>query len=236
VKPAAKAALSAEGLRVRLGGSEILHGVDIEVAEGWIVGVLGPSGSGKTTLFRALSGELPLREGRVHLAGKDVTRLPLWARARAGLGYVPQTPSVLWDLSVAENIRTFASLCRTDPAQIGRITAELELESRLTLRASALSGGERRRLELLRALVASPTVLILDEPLSGLDPGLASRVCGILRARAEAGLAILLSDHRVREALAVCDHALLLADGRVELEADPREFADHPAVVRRYLG
>lgn len=231
-----KAALSADGLCVTLGRSEILRGVCVEVGEGQVVGVLGPSGSGKTTLFRALTGELRLREGRVLLHGKDVTALPLWARARAGLGYVPQTPSVLWDLSVADNIRTFAALSGARRADVDAMTVRLELDGRLSLRARALSGGERRRLELLRALVASPKVLVLDEPLAGLDPGLAARVCGILRERAERGLAILLSDHRVREALTVCDRALLLADGRVELAAGPDEFADHPAVVRHYLG
>ncbi len=230
------ALLRAEGLHASLGGAEILRGVDLELRAGEIVGLLGPSGAGKTTLFRVLVGELPPRAGRVWLGDRDVTRAPLWARARAGLGYVPQTPSVLVELDVADNLRTFERAARVARRPPAERAAALGLEGRLDVPAGELSGGERRRLEILRALVGEPRVLVLDEPLTGVDPAAAAQVGELLRARARAGSAIVLADHRIREALAMCDRALLLADGAVELDAPATRFADDPAVQRRYLG
>ncbi|HEY6560485.1 MAG TPA: ATP-binding cassette domain-containing protein [Polyangiaceae bacterium] len=228
--------LRAEALRVRRGSLEILRGVDLSVCAGRVLAVLGPSGAGKSTLFRTLVGDLPPSHGRVLLDERDITRAPLWARARLGIGYVPQTPSVLWDLTVAENIATYAALARVT-AEVARTRAdELSLGALFEVRARALSGGERRRLELLRALLSNPKVLVLDEPLSGLDPAGAASVARVLRARAEQGMGILLADHRVGEALALCHDAVLLADGQVELRTPAAEFAEHPAVVRRYLG
>jgi lipopolysaccharide export system ATP-binding protein len=229
-------ALRAERLSVTLGGSEILSGVDLSLAKGRILAVLGPSGAGKSTLFRVLAGELQAQAGRVYIDERDVTREPLWARARAGLGYVPQTPSVLWDLTVSENIRTFARLCGDRATRVEAHAELVGLGDRLTVTASELSGGERRRLEILRALIAKPRLLLLDEPLSGIDPAFAGHLTELLRARAREGMAILLADHRVREALAICDEALLLAAGRVELCTTPDMFPSHPAVLGRYLG
>lgn len=228
--------LRAEGLRAVLGGNEVLRGVDLEVPAGKVVGVLGPSGAGKTTLFRVIAGELAPTAGAVSVSKRNVTRLPLWARARAGLGYVPQTPSVLFELSVEENIRSFeraAGVARVPAAERAK---EIDLDSRLAVRAADLSGGERRRLEILRALIAGPRVLILDEPLTGVDPAAATRLVRLIRSRAEQGMAIVLADHRIGEALRMCDEALLIVDGRIELCAAPAEFSSHPAVLRRYLG
>jgi lipopolysaccharide export system ATP-binding protein len=230
------AVLRAEGLRAALGGNEVLRGVDLAVPAGRVVGVLGPSGAGKTTLFRVIAGELVPSAGAVRVMDRDVTRLPLWARARAGLGYVPQTPSVLFELSVEENIKSFERAARVPAAPAAERAREIDLESRLGVRAGDLSGGERRRLEILRALIAGPRVLILDEPLTGVDPAAATRLVRLIRARAEQGMAIVLADHRIGEALRMCDDALLIVDGRVELCAAPEEFSSHPAVLRRYLG
>jgi len=229
-------ALRANDLAVVLGGVEILRGVSVEVRAGEIVGVLGPSGAGKSTLFRALSGEVALARGKVCLGERDVTRDPLWVRARHGLGYVPQTASVLFDLDVAANLSTFAQAARVPArAALGR-AAEVDLEGRLDVFARDLSGGERRRLELGRALTAEPKVLLCDEPLAGVDPAGAQRIGRILRARAAAGMAVLVADHRVGEALEFCERVLLLLDGRVEALTSAAEFPDHPQVRRRYLG
>jgi lipopolysaccharide export system ATP-binding protein len=227
--------LGCVGLNVRLGNQPVLRNVDLALRAGSVVGVLGPSGAGKTTLFRTLVGELKPDSGRVLMQGRDVTLLPLWARARLRLGYVPQTPSVLLDLTVAENVQTFVRLTRARAADAEHYLERLALERRLTLRARDLSGGERRRLELVRALIASPTVLICDEPLTGLDPQMVERVGELLRAQAERGAAVLFADHRSAEVLPFSDEAILLADGAVQTRAPAGVFADHPAVRQRYL-
>ena len=229
------AALSADDLSVVLGGSEILRGVSFEARAGEVLGVLGPSGAGKSTLFRLLVGELRPRTGRVRLGDRDVTAEPLWRRARFGLGYVPQTPSVLFDLSIEDNIRTFERAAGMERRPHQR-AAEVDLEYQMQVRARDLSGGERRRLEILRAFVAEPRVLICDEPLTGVDPVAAGRIGRLLKARAEAGAAVVIADHRVHEALGFCHRVLLLLDGRVEAESGPAEFLEHPAVRQRYLG
>jgi lipopolysaccharide export system ATP-binding protein len=231
-----RAALRACGVRVRLGGVDILRGVDLQVEGGTVMGVLGPSGAGKSTLFRALVGELQLAAGQVWLAARDVSRWPLWRRARAGLGYVPQTPSVLLDLAVRDNIATFQRAARARRRAPREWAASVQLESRLDVVASDLSGGERRRLEILRALMGSPRVLVCDEPLAGVDPAGARRLGEVLRAEAKRGAAVVLADHRIAEALPFCDEALLLVDGRVELIAPASAFAEHHAVRKRYLG
>lgn len=228
--------IEATGIVVRLGDDEVLRGVDIAVESGMVVGLLGPSGAGKSTLFRVLAGELAPNAGCVLLAGEDVTGLPLWRRARRGLGWVPQGPSVLHDLSVADNVRTFERAARAPERSLEERAAEVGLEGRLPIRASSLSGGERRRLEILRALVAEPRVLLCDEPLAGVDPVGAQKIGEILRRRAEGGTAVLVADHRVTEALAFCDEACLLVDGRVGVRAPTGHFASHPQVRRRYLG
>jgi lipopolysaccharide export system ATP-binding protein len=229
--------LEARDVVVTVAHTEVVRGVSLSLRAGEVLGVLGPSGAGKTTLFRALVGEIPLSSGRIELDGRDVSREPLWRRARRGMGYVPQTPSVLWDLTVEENLATFESLARP-PAPVGAIgwAKAVELEHRLSVRAGELSGGERRRLELARALVAKPSVLVCDEPFAGIDPAGAERLGVLLRQRAEAGTAVVLADHHVAEALRVCHRAILLVDGRVEASGEPDAFREHPLVVGRYLG
>ncbi len=230
--------LAARGLRVVRGGKAILRGVNLEAKAGEVVGVLGPSGAGKSTLFRALVGEPPPDEGTVLLAGEDVTRWPLWKRARAGVGYVPQEPSVLWDLTVGGNLTAFRRIAGMPAGadDVRAAAARVELEDRLDVRAGELSGGERRRLELARAVTRPPHVLVCDEPFAGVDPGGAERLAALLSELARGGATVLLADHHVAEALRVCTRALLLLDGTVAVAAGIDEFPQHPLVQGRYLG
>lgn len=227
--------LGAESLGVRLGGVTVLHEVGFEVASGEVLGVFGPSGAGKSTLFRALAGEEPLHAGRVRLGGVDVSALPLWKRARRGLGYLPQTPSVLWDLTVAENLSVFQRLsARRSSSDPAALLVELGLDARAGVRASALSGGERRRLELCRALVAEPRVLLCDEPFAAIDPLGAERAGALLRGLAARGGAVVIADHHVAEALRLCDRAALLVGGEIALVASPTDFLADPLVRKHY--
>jgi lipopolysaccharide export system ATP-binding protein len=228
--------LRGEGLVVFRGGKAIVRGVDIEAREGEVLAVVGPSGAGKSTLFRALLGELPATRGRVLLDGIEVSAWPLWRRARAGIGYVPQTPSVLWNLTVRGNLTAFWRIVHGDDGDPERAAARLDLSARLDVPAGELSAGERRRLELARALVRPPRVLICDEPFAGVDPVGSARIGRHLSDLAGTGVAIILADHHVAEALALATRAMLLLDGEVATTSDPQSFAEHPLVRGRYLG
>jgi lipopolysaccharide export system ATP-binding protein len=230
------AGIAAKGVRVVLGGKAVLRGVDLAAQPGEVLGVLGPSGAGKSTLFRVLVGETTPDAGTVELAGAPVTGWPLWRRARAGVGYVPQGPSVLWDLTVRENLEAFRSIARLPAEDAAGAAARVGLEERLGVRAGELSGGERRRLELARAVTRSPKVLVCDEPFAGVDPAGAAKLGDLLRDLAEQGTAVLLADHHVVEALRVCTRAVLLLDGSVAVSAPAADFPEHPLVKGRYLG
>jgi lipopolysaccharide export system ATP-binding protein len=237
-------AIRGAGIRVERGDKAILRGVSLSAHRGEVLGVLGPSGAGKSTLFRALVGEIAVSGGSVELRGEDVTTLPLWARAQRGLSYVPQTPSVFWDLTVRENLSTYWRVVHDgrrggdeEAREIDQLARRVALDDRMSVRAGELSGGERRRLELARALTRPPKVLVCDEPFAGVDPQQAGRLGDMLEALArEDGVAVILADHHVEEALRVCTRALLLLDGELAAEAEPEAFREHPLVVGRYLG
>lgn len=225
--------LAARGVTVARGRVLALADVSVSVASGQALGVFGPSGAGKSTLLGALAGQIPSR-GDVSLQGHDVTREPVERRVRRGLGYVPQGPSVLFDLSAEDNLATVLRVARRQ----GDPRASLEevgLLGRADVAARDLSGGERRRLELARALSLSPAILLCDEPFAGLGPRDLELVRGVLARRVREGLALLITDHRVAEALALCDRALLLVDGRVIVERSRDEFLAAPEVCDRYL-
>ena len=228
--------LAARGLRVARGGKAVLRGVDLDARAGEVLGVLGPSGAGKSTLFRALVGEDPPDAGTVSIDGQDVTRWPLWRRARAGVGYVPQGPSVLWDLTVRQNLDAFRLITRLPREDARLAAARVGLEQRLDVRAGELSSGERRRLEVARAVPRTPRVLVCDEPFAGVDPVGAAQLGDLLERLAREGTAVILADHHVAEALRVCAHATLMLDGIVAASAPAGEFASHPLVRGRYLG
>lgn len=234
----AEVRLEARSVVVERSRKRILRGVSLVCRAGTVTGVLGPSGAGKSTLFRVLVGEELDHEGQVRLDDRDVTREPLYVRARRGLGYMPQGPSVLWDLTVRENLRTFVNVATNadDPDRVRELLAQVALEEQASTRAGLLSGGERRRLELGRVLAARPRVVVCDEPFAGVDPAQAARLGDLLAGLARAGVAIVLADHHVEEALRVCTHAALLLDGVIVTSGSPEEFRDHPIVRGRYLG
>ena len=227
--------LSARDVSVRIGGRAILSAVSLDVPAGTVTGLLGPSGAGKTTLFRVLVGELRPTHGTVGLDGEDVTRLPLWRRARKGLGYVPQAGGVLGDLTVEQNLRVFERATGKPHVPPAARARTVGLQERLDVRARELSGGEQRRLSLLRALIADPRFLVVDEPFAGVDSAAAEALVATLRDRASRGCGILLADHRAREALAVSDTVALLVDGQVDVRLPPEDFARHPTVRARYM-
>jgi lipopolysaccharide export system ATP-binding protein len=234
--------LKADDLFVTVQGRTLVRGVSVHLAPGEVVGLLGPSGAGKSMVFRAIAGEITATKGRLSLAGSDVTHAPMWQRIRAGLGYIPQDPSVFLNLTVKENLEAFARLAaRPSQPQAQSLPAlsaqNLGLEHAEHTLAGALSAGERRRLELGRALATSPRILLCDEPFAGVDPKSARELGDRLQRYArDHNAAVLLADHHVREALRVCDRAVLLLDGRIECEAPALEFAEQELVRTRYLG
>ncbi len=230
------ALLRASRLRVARGERAILRDVDLEADAGEVVGILGPSGAGKSTLFRALTGEAPPDGGRVLVGGNDVTSWPLWQRARAGVGYIPQTASVFWDMTVGENLVAFRRIAAVGSGDALAAAERVGLAHRLDVRAGELSAGERRRLDLARAITRKPLLLICDEPFAGVDPAGATELGDLLRDLAAEGVLVLLADHHVDEALRVCTRAMLLLDGAVAASEPPDRFRAHPLVRGRYLG
>jgi len=227
--------LTVEGLVVKRGGSTIIRGVSLQVAAGQIVALLGPSGAGKSTFFSAVVGDLPSAQGRVMLGSNDVSNLPLWLRVRHGIGYLPQGPSVLFDLSVYQNLVTFFRLADVQ-SDVLAYARSWQLHTHLNVRARDLSGGERRRLELARTLLRQPSVVVCDEPFAGVDPSGVSLLAQQLRHYADNGGSLLLSDHHAFEALQIADRAHLLIDGNITVTSHPSEFLKHPEVTERYVG
>ncbi len=237
---AAGAALEARGLEKSFGERRVLRGVSIRVAPGEVVGLLGPNGAGKTTTFYIVSGLVAPDAGEVRVDEVDVTRLPMHRRARLGVGYLPQEASIFRGLDVEGNIRAIAEIAAPDRAEAeARVERLLEEFGLVHLRHSpalALSGGERRRVEIARALAAEPRYLLLDEPLAGIDPLTVGEIRDLVARLRELGIGVLITDHNVRDAFRMIDRAYILHDGRVLREGTPREIAEDPAVRRVYLG
>lgn len=218
----------------------VVDRVSLDIQRGEVVGLLGPNGAGKTTSFYMMVGLLPADGGRIFLEGDEITALPMYRRCRRGLGYLPQESSVFRKLTVEENL--LAILETLDLSAVERrerareLLAELDLTPLAPYPAYTLSGGERRRLEITRALVTSPQYLLLDEPFTGIDPIAIGDIQEIIGRLRDKGIGILITDHNVRETLAITDRAYLLYDGRVLVSGTASEIASNPIARERYLG
>jgi lipopolysaccharide export system ATP-binding protein len=235
-----RARLCAEGIEKRLGGREILCGVSLEVHAGEVVGLLGPNGAGKTTTFYVMVGLMHADKGRVTLSGRDLTREPMYRRARLGVSYLPQEPSVFRKLTVEENlIAILETLPLSHEERSERLAAlleELSIAHLAKSKAYTLSGGERRRVEITRALVTSPSFMLLDEPFAGIDPIAVLDIQNIVAQLQRRGIGILITDHNVRETLGICDRAYILNEGRILEEGTPQKIASSQQARELYLG
>ena len=235
-----KGSLRAIDLEKSYGRKKVVDRVSVRVEEGEIIGLLGPNGAGKTTTFSMILGLVPMDGGRVFLGDEDISDRPMYLRARRGLILLPQEPSAFRKLTVAENL--LAVLETRMPgagARAARVSAALEefgLEKLAGAKALTLSGGERRRLEIARAMVMDPDFVLLDEPFTGIDPLSVRDLQAIIRALRAKGLGVLLTDHAVRETLAITDRAYILEGGRVLAEGRPEEIVSSGEVRKRYLG
>jgi lipopolysaccharide export system ATP-binding protein len=218
----------------------VVAGVSLTVRRGEAVGLLGPNGAGKTTVFYMITGLIPADRGTIALDGVDITHLPMYQRARRGVGYLPQEASIFRGLTVEDNIRAVLELTLSDrakrEAKLSELLDEFHISHLRNAPAVALSGGERRRVEIARALAAGPRFMLLDEPFAGIDPIAISDIRQLVRQLTSRGIGVLITDHNVRETLELIDRALIIHEGRVLMEGTPREIVDNPDVRRYYLG
>ena len=238
--------LAARGLKKNYGSRQVVKGVDLSVKSGEVVGLLGPNGAGKTTTFYMVVGLVVADGGDIELDGRSIARLPIYKRARLGVSYLPQEASVFRKLSVEDNIRAILEM-QVD--ENGRALDTSEIEHRLemlldelqikhlrTNAALSLSGGERRRTEIARAIAANPRFILLDEPFAGVDPIAVIEIQRIVRFLRDRNIGVLITDHNVRETLAICDHAYIINEGRVLASGDPQDIINNPDVRAFYLG
>lgn len=229
-----------EGLQKTIGKRAILKDVSFSLNRGEVVALLGPNGAGKTTSFLSVIGLVELDSGLVKIDGTDVSHWPVYRRSRYGLGYLPQEASIFRGLTVEENIRAVLEVSENNPPAVNDRLEELLREFGLTkLRhspAPALSGGERRRLEIARALASRPVYMMLDEPFAGVDPIAVNDVRKLVASLTKKGIGVLITDHNVRETLSIVDRAFILHDGAIIMEGTPKEIVANKEVRRVYLG
>jgi len=232
--------LSVKGLTKSFGEKRAVHDVSLEVRRGEVVGLLGPNGAGKTTAFYLITGLLKPTSGRVYLNGEDLTTSPMYMRARKGIGYLPQEPSVFRKLTVEENILAILETLDMDARERQRrledLLGELGLSSIAKRKAYALSGGEQRRVEITRALVLQPLFILLDEPFAGIDPIAVVDIQNIIFQLQSKEIGIIITDHNVRETLGVCDRAYIINEGRIMEKGTPEEIAQSKRARQIYLG
>jgi lipopolysaccharide export system ATP-binding protein len=234
-------ALAAQGLAKYYNGRCVVDDVSLDVRGGEIVGLLGPNGAGKTTCFYMIVGLVPVDRGTIVLDGNDITHAPMHARARLGVGYLPQEPSVFRNLTVADNVRaileTRADLSRTERRDaLEELLHDLQITERRDTLGVSLSGGERRRVEIARALATRPRFMLLDEPFAGVDPISVVEIQQLIRHLQERGIGVLITDHNVRETLKICDRAYILSEARVLTAGEPAAILYNEDVRRVYLG
>ena len=234
--------LAARGLKKNYGSRQVVKGVDLSVKSGEVVGLLGPNGAGKTTTFYMVVGLVVADGGDIELDGRSIARLPIYKRARLGVSYLPQEASVFRKLSVEDNIRAILDENgrALDTSEIEHrlemLLDELQIKHLRTNAALSLSGGERRRTEIARALAANPRFILLDEPFAGVDPIAVIEIQRIVRFLRDRNIGVLITDHNVRETLAICDHAYIINEGRVLASGDPQDIINNPDVRAFYLG
>ena len=237
---AEKGIIRVEALAKHYGQAVAVKNVSLELNAGEVVGLLGPNGAGKTTTFYMVVGLVPATAGKVFLDGVDLTEMPMWQRAQTGIGYLPQEASIFRKLTVWENVMAVVETLNLSPrdAQVrtAQQLADLGLERLARQPAFTLSGGERRRLEIARALATNPRFLLMDEPFSGVDPISVAEVQSIIRRLKERGIGVLITDHNVRETLSIVDRAYLIHQGQVLVSGTPRDIVHNPESRRHYLG
>ena len=228
--------LAVEQLVKIYGGRAVVNGVDLNVGAGQIVGLLGPNGAGKTTSFYMIVGLVRPDTGGISLDGTEITDLPMYRRARLGIGYLPQEASVFRGLNVEQNVTAALEVVESDPDRRERMLAEFGIAHLRRTPALARSGGERRRVEIARALATQPGYILLDEPLAGIDPIAVNEIRDLVGHLKDRGIGVLITDHNVRETLGIIDRAYILHDGQVLMEGAPHEVVAHEDVRRVYLG
>jgi lipopolysaccharide export system ATP-binding protein len=237
---AAEGWLTVHAVRKTYKKRQVVKGVSLAVGRGESVGLLGPNGAGKTTVFYMITGLVPADSGRITIDGRDVTRLPMYQRSRLGIGYLPQEASIFRGLTVEQNI--MAVLERVEPnrkkrrQQLDELLDEFRISDRRKLPSIALSGGERRRCEIARALASRPSYMLLDEPFAGVDPLAVGDIQQLVRHLTERGIGVLITDHNVRETLSLVERAYVIYEGQVLTQGNPQEIISNEDVRRVYLG
>ncbi len=236
----AESVLSATGLVKRYGEKTAVRGIDLEVRSSEVVGLLGPNGAGKTTTFNMMAGSVRPTEGQVFLDGDDITELPMYRRARMGITYLPQEASIFRKLTVADNVGAILETVEPNrkrrKERLAELLSELGLTEKAGRRGADLSGGERRRVEITRALVLDPQFMMLDEPFAGVDPIAVIDIQKIIEQLKARGIGVIITDHNVRETLSICDRAYIIKDGAILRLGTPAEIAEDPEVREVYLG
>lgn len=238
--------LKAIGLKKRYGKRWVVQGVSLEVRSGEVVGLLGPNGAGKTTTFNMVVGLVVADDGKIELNDQSIAHLPIYLRSRLGVSYLPQEASVFRRMTVEENIKAILELQRDENGKpysakvidekLNNLLDELQITRLRTNNAASLSGGERRRTEIARALAAEPKFILLDEPFAGVDPIAVIEIQRIIRFLKDRGIGVLITDHNVRETLGICDHAYIICDGGVLASGHPKDIVQNEDVRRAYLG